>query len=148
MLSRTHRTVIVILVYLYSACICMYVCMYVWSNYSKIYLYNKWVVNTTTTSLVQLIKGRTIIFLSGGYHFWDLQTIFVWKVMRFKQFFSLHFVMKTIFLWLFLKKCYNFFSRSYLKKKTLLVHAYTRKVSSEWNKLTLNKLYILVLNND
>ena len=21
-------------------------------------------------------KGRTIIFLSGGYHFWDLQTIF------------------------------------------------------------------------
>ena len=43
-------------------------------------------------------KGRTIIFLSGGgYHFWELQTIFFQRVMCFKQFFSSHFVMKTIF---------------------------------------------------
>ena len=54
--------------------------------------------------------------------------------------------MKTIFYNHFLK-CYRLFYRSYLnKKKTLLVHAYTWKVSSEWYKLTLkNYIYILVI---
>ena len=91
-------------------------------------------------------KGQTIIFYrggGGGYHFWDLQANFL-RVMCFKQFFSLHFVMKTIFLWSFFKKNYRLFYRSYLNK-ALPVHAYTWKVLSEWNKLTLNKLYILVI---
>ena len=58
-------------------------------------------------------KGRTI-FLSegggggGGYCFWDLKTIFL-RVMRFKQFFSLHFAMKTIFLRSFYKNITGFF---------------------------------------
>ena len=45
-----------------------------------------------------MYKGRTIIFYQGHYHFWDLHTIFFKRVMHFKQLFSLHFVMKTIFL--------------------------------------------------
>ena len=46
-------------------------------------------------------------FIRGVYHFWDLQTIF-FRVIRFKQFFSLHFVMKTIFLQPFKKNVTGF----------------------------------------
>ena len=64
------------------------------------------------------------LFFIGGLPFLGLADNFFQRVMRFKQFFSLHFVMKTIFLQPFLKMLQAFY-RSYLKKKTLLVHAYT-----------------------
>ena len=69
-------------------------------------------------------KGWTITFFlaGGGYHFWDLQTIIL-RVMHFKQFFSLHFVMKKTFM-IILKRHYRLFYRSY-SKKALPVHAYT-----------------------
>ena len=41
--------------------------------------------------LVHVYKGWTIIFLSGGYHFWDLQTIFFQRLMHFRQFFFITF---------------------------------------------------------
>ena len=65
--------------------------------------------------------------------------------MHFKQFFFITFCDENNFFTTIFKNVTGFFYRSYLKKKTLLVHAYTWKVSSEWNKLTLNKLYILVI---
>ena len=44
-------------------------------------------------------KAQTIIFYRGrGVPFLGLADNFFQRVMRFKQFFSLHFVMKTIFL--------------------------------------------------
>ena len=53
-------------------------------------------------------RDGPLFFYQEGYHFWDLQTIFS-RVMRFKQFFSLHFVMETIFLQPFLKNVTGFF---------------------------------------
>ena len=64
------------------------------------------------SSRVSLIRdGPIFIYWGGGgcYHFWDLQTIFSQRVIHFKQFFSSHFVMKTIFLQPFFKNVTGFF---------------------------------------
>ena len=56
-------------------------------------------------------KAQTIIFYwgGGGVPFLGLADNFFQRVMRFKQFFSLHFVMKTIFLRPFFKNITGFF---------------------------------------
>ena len=62
---------------------------------------------------LRILRDGPLFFIGGGggggggYHFWDLQT-FVLRVMCFKQFFSLHYVMKTIFLQPFLKNVTGF----------------------------------------
>ena len=71
-------------------------------------------------------KGWTIIFLSGGYHFWDLQTIFL----KNNVFQTIFFITGTFcdgknFFTTILKNVTGFFIDLIWKKKTLLVHAYT-----------------------
>ena len=60
----------------------------------------------------------------GGYHFWDLQTIFFLSN-AFHTIFFITFFSENNFFTTILKKRYRLFYGSYLKKKTLLAHAYT-----------------------
>ena len=53
----------------------------------------EWIVSTIN----QTGLGTDHYFLSGGLPFLGLADNFLLRVMRFKQFFSLHFIMKTIF---------------------------------------------------
>ena len=66
------------------------------------------------------LRDGPLFFYWGGYHFWDLQTIFFKRVVRFKQFFSLHF-----------KNHYKLFYRSYLKKHFLCMHTHEKSHLNE-----------------
>ena len=82
----------------------------------------------TFIKTILFVKGRTIIFLSwgggGGYHFWDLKTIFFQRVMRFKQFFFITFCNEIIFLRQFLKHVTGFFIDLIWKKHFLCMHTH------------------------
>ena len=71
-----------------------------------------------------VLRDGPLFFYWRGLPFLGLADNFFLRVMCFKQFFSLHFVMKTIFLQPFLKNVTGFFI-DLIWKKTLLVHAYT-----------------------
>ena len=67
---------------------------------------------------ILLIKPQNVrdgpLFFIRGLPILGLADNFFYRIMRFKQFFSLYFVMKTIFYDRF-KNCYRLFYRSYLK---------------------------------
>ena len=70
-------------------------------------------------------KGQTIIFLSGGVNIFGTCRQFFLKSNVFQTIFFIAFCNGNNFFTNIFKKCYRLFYRSYLKKKTLLVHAYT-----------------------
>ena len=70
------------------------------------------------------IRDRPLLFYQGGYHFYDLQTIFL-KSNAFQTIFFITFCNENNFFTTIFKKRYRLFYRSCLKNKTLLVHAYT-----------------------
>ena len=89
-------------------------------------------VSITEDRIVEIRDGPLFFYWGGGvYHFSDLQTIFL-KSNAFQTIFSLHFVMKTIFLQPFLKTLQAFY-RSYLKKHFLCIHTHEKSHLNETN---------------
>ena len=80
-------------------------------------------VRCRTNVLYHILKGRTIIFLSGGgggVTIFGTCRQFFQRVMRFKQFLFITFCDENNFFTTIFKKRYRLFYRSYLKKKHYL----------------------------
>ena len=69
-------------------------------------------------------RDGPLFFIEGGLPFLGLADNFFCRVMRFKQYFSLHFCNENNFYMTIFKKCYRLVYRSYLKKHSLCMHTH------------------------
>ena len=60
-------------------------------------IFEKLVKRQASSAKIHIFRDGPLIFIGGGLPFLRLADNFFQRVMHFKQFFSLHFVMKTIF---------------------------------------------------